>query len=110
MNMLNREGDKTLPCLTPEVTEKQYEKQLPQRTLTNNLLYQFSKRDTMGDGIPACNKESNSLLCTTLSKAFLMSKEAINTELPLLVKWSTVVLRANIASVCLLYTSPSPRD
>jgi len=75
------------------VTENQHEKQLAQRTLTKSLLYQFSVMDTRADG--SRTVASNSLLYMHYkSKADLRPREAMSTELPLLVKCCTVVLWA----------------
>jgi len=47
MNTVNNEGDKILPCLTPELTVKYRPIALFQRTATLSLLYQFTINKTI---------------------------------------------------------------
>ena len=53
MNTANNEGDKILPCLTPELIVKYREIAALQRTATLGLLYQFTIDKTIQVGTPA---------------------------------------------------------
>jgi len=92
----NNDGERTPPCLTPEVTANAYEKLLAQRTLTNNLPYQLHSFSTSDSGSrrPILYKHLNNLSWCKLSNAFLISKEARKTKISILLKYETTVFSA----------------
>ena len=98
MKTLKMAGDNALSSLTPLSTEKLLERTSFHLTDTSSLLYQLHITLTMYTGIPVDSMELYSLKWLTRSKALERSKEAANTKLPLAIKWSIVVFKANKAS------------
>ena len=91
-------SDKTKPRQTRERTDVYSPDCIIPSNSKDNLLYQLQKTSTITTGIPADRRELYSLKWCTLSKAFLMSRDAIETELPSSVKYWSVVLSVSICT------------
>ena len=103
MKIENKNGESTLPCLTPAVSLVGLENLLHQWTTIEDEDKRTFKTLTMKGLIPLFNNRISKDGILTLSKALAMSTTPIFTVLPFLVKKLTVFFKAEIAS-----TQPTP--
>jgi len=85
---LKIDGDKELPCLTPQLTPKLVDNAFFHLTATVNLLYQLISIISiqLGRPNPVFFNDSNNFKCITLSNTLRMSNEAAYIVLPLSLK------------------------